>query len=128
MAQNRGKTTPDSTPGSFAGQGRLDPEPTLTIPMGDRTAQQLVDTMRAEVPAGATILFEETDQGGGWLNAIGLRLEDDTRLDSDEAADEGIGWEQVEWAASNVRGYQHDDFVETPRRSGYWELTPAATS
>ncbi len=97
------------------------------IPMSERTPEQLVDTMRGLVPAGATLIFEENyDAGGGWLTVRRVRLEDGTELDFDDATDEGIDMETIDWAASNVTGYQHADFTETPRRSGNWVLAPAA--
>ena len=97
-----------------------------TVPMEERSPAELVATIRREIPGDATVLFEETDQGGRWLNPIGVLLGDGTRLDSAEAEDHGIDWEYVEWAASNVRGFDHPDFTATDRLGGYWELPPAS--
>lgn len=98
------------------------------VPMDERSPAELVATMRAAlIPDGATILFEETDQGGRWLNPIGLRLADGTDLDTADAEDQGVDWDELEWAASNIRGSQHPDFVETDSYGGYWELPPATT-
>lgn len=96
-----------------------------TVPMDERGPAELVTTMRnTGIPDGATILFEETDQGGRWLHPIGLRLADGTRLSGMDSEDAGVDWDELEWAASNIRGSEHPDFVETDSYGGYWELPP----
>lgn len=98
-----------------------------TIPMDGRSPEALVNTMRAAgIPAGATIHFEETDRGGRWLTPIGLRLADGAELDTSASEDAGVDWEELEWAASNIRGSEHPDLVETDQHGGYWELPPAS--
>lgn len=97
-----------------------------TTPMEERSPDELVTTMRAAgIPEGATVLFEETDQGGRWLTPIALRLTDGTRMGAADAEDTGVDWDELEWAASNIRGSAHPDLVETDRHSGTWELPPA---
>jgi len=93
-------------------------------PIDEQSPAELVVTLRKELPAGATLLLEETDQGGRWLNPIGLRLADGTELRTAEA-EEVADWEWLEWAASNVRGFDTDAFVATDPHGGYWELPPA---
>ena len=97
-----------------------------TVPIDERP-DELVNMMRQTgIPDGATILFEETDQGGRWLSPMGLRLADGAELDTSASEDAGVDWEELEWAASNIRGSEHPDFVETDRHGGYWELPPAS--
>ncbi|MBN9214654.1 MAG: hypothetical protein J0J04_07560 [Microbacterium sp.] len=96
------------------------------IDMHERSRLALVLTLRADVPPGATIQFEETDQGGRWLNPRGVRLVDGTYLGAADAEEAGYDWENIEHAASNIRGTDHPDFVAIDPYSGYWELPPAA--
>lgn len=97
-----------------------------TIPMDKRSPEALVSTMRAAgIPSGATIRFEETDQGGRWLSPLGLRLADGTVLNDIDSEDAGVDWDELDWAASNIRGSEHPDFIETDSHGGYWELPPA---
>ncbi|WP_018185861.1 hypothetical protein [Microbacterium sp. 77mftsu3.1] len=91
----------------------------------DQSPTELVATLRATTIQGTTVLFEETDQGGRWLNPIGLRFEDGTRVGAADAEDLGVDWETIECAASNIRGSEHPDFVETDSYGGFWELPPA---
>lgn len=100
----------------------LDSTPTV-----EQEHTELVSMMRASgIPEGATILFEESDQGGQVLHPIGLRLADGTHLSIMESEDAGVEWDELEWAASNIRGTEHPDFIETDSYDGYWELPPAA--
>lgn len=96
-----------------------------TAPVDERSPAGLVATMRGSgIPEGATILFEETDQGGRWLAPTGLRLDDGTQLSIMESEDAGVDWDELEWAASNIRGSEHPDFIEADSYGGYWELPP----
>lgn len=95
-------------------------------PIDEQSPAELVQTLRVELPEGATLLLEETDQGGRWLNPIGLRLTDGTHLGVAEA-EEVVDWDQLEWAASNVAGNQDPAFVATDPHGGYWELPPATS-
>ncbi|MCG2807670.1 MAG: hypothetical protein L6413_05310 [Coriobacteriia bacterium] len=97
----------------------------IGLTVGQQSPTQLVTTLRGELPVGATLLLEETDQGGRWLQPVALRLADGTRIGAASADDAGVDWDHIEWAASNIRGYDHPSFVETDRQSGFWELPPA---
>jgi hypothetical protein len=94
------------------------------VPVDEQTPAQLVDTLRRDLPAGATLLLEETDQGGRWLNPIGVRFADGSELRGADAEDLDVDWDELDWAASNIRGHEHEAFVETDRHGGLWELPP----
>lgn len=95
------------------------------IPIDQQTPAQLVHTLRRDLPAGTTLLLEETDQGGRWLTPVGVRFADGSELRGADVEDLDVDWDELDWAASNVRGYEHEAFVETDRAGGTWELPPA---
>ena len=91
--------------------------------LGSGSQAAAITTVRRLLPEGSRLVLTWGDQGGpDYLSAEKLILADGTELDGEEAFDEGIDWDEIDMAASDIRDVDDVRLRHLDDREMHFEL------